>query len=189
MLSPLPRYLSASCCVLAGHVQNRDDTGFVEKVTEDLSTLKRQIKDFCHINHLGATTCLNTAVLMTNPDGGRSLMVEERDHLLSLWGPDPVHPRPEGYNLLATNILALLKGESESAASPLSWQPSESAGKRTGPWQCGNTNTCSEATVDPTGATGGEDGGGSAATEHGIAELQSGTSNRLRSSYFYMIQP
>ena len=43
--------------------------------------------------------------------------------------------------------------------------------------------------MDPTGATGGEDGGGSAATEHGIAELQSGTSIRLRSSYFYMIQP
>ena len=34
--------------------------------------------------------------------------------------------------------------------------------------------------MDPTGATGGEDGGGSAATEHGIAELQSGTCNRLR---------
>ena len=117
MLSPLPRYLSASCCMLAGHVQNRDDTGFVEKVTEDLSTLKRQIKDFCHINHLGATTCLNTAVLMTNPDGGRSLRMEERDHLLSLWGPDPVHPRPEGYKLLATNILALLEGESDPAES------------------------------------------------------------------------
>ena len=83
-------------------------------MTEDLTTLKRQIKDFCHINHLGATTCLNTAVLMTNPEGGRSLIVEDREQLLSLWGPDPVHPRPEGYNLLATNILALLKGKSGS---------------------------------------------------------------------------
>ena len=43
--------------------------------------------------------------------------------------------------------------------------------------------------MDPTGATGGEDGGGSAATEHGVVELQSGTSNHLRPSYFYMIQP
>ena len=42
-------------------------------------------------------------------------MVEDRERLLSLWGPDPVHPRPEGYNLLATNVLALLKGETGSA--------------------------------------------------------------------------
>ena len=96
MLSPLPRYLSASCCGLTGHVQNRDDTDFVEKVTEDLTTLKRQIKDFCHISHLRATTCLNTAVLMINPEVGCGLMVEDRERLLSLWGPDPVHPRRKG---------------------------------------------------------------------------------------------
>ena len=46
-----------------------------------------------------------------------------------------------------------------------------------------------KATVDLTGATGGEDGGGSAATERGVVELQSGTRNHLCPSSFYMIQP
>ena len=110
ILSPLPRFLTASCCDGPGHVKNRDDTEFGEKLLDDLVVLKRQIKDFCHINHLGGISSLNTAVLMSGVEGGRKLAAEERQALEAIWGPDPVHPSQGGYQRLATNLMGRLQG-------------------------------------------------------------------------------
>ena len=117
VLSPLPRYLTGSCCSDAGHVSNRDNTDFGERLMEDLTVLKRQIKDFCHLNHLGGVSCLNSAVLMANSSGGRQLADEERELLVANWGPDPVHPGKGGYLKLATNLLSLIQGNAASADS------------------------------------------------------------------------
>ena len=117
VLSPLPRYLTGSCCSGAGHVSNRDNTDFGERLMEDLTVLKRQIKDFCHLNHLGGVTCLNSAVLMANISGGRQLADEERELLVANWGPDPVHPGKGGYLKLATNLLSRIQGNAASAVS------------------------------------------------------------------------
>ena len=87
ILSPLPRFLTASCCSGAGQVKNRDDTDFGEKLMDDLVVLKRQIKDFCHINHLGGISSLNTAVLMSGMEGGRKLAAEEREELVASGDP------------------------------------------------------------------------------------------------------
>ena len=84
---------------------------------EDLTVLKRQIKDFCHLNHLGGVTCLNSAVLMANRAGGRQLADEERELLVANWGPDPVHPGKGGYLKLATNLLGRIQGNAASAVS------------------------------------------------------------------------
>ena len=71
ILSPLPRFLTASCCDGPGHVKNRDDTEFGEKLLDDLVVLKRQIKDFCHINHLGgiSSLTLRSSCLVWREDG------------------------------------------------------------------------------------------------------------------------
>ena len=63
-------------CDGSGHVKNRDDTDFGEKLLDDLVVLKRQIKDFCRINRLGGISSLNTAVLMSGMKGGRKLAGE-----------------------------------------------------------------------------------------------------------------
>ena len=39
ILSPLPWYLTASCCGVAVHVSNYDNTDFGEKTTDDLAML------------------------------------------------------------------------------------------------------------------------------------------------------
>ena len=110
ILSPLPRFLTAICCGGAGHVKNRDDTDFGEKLLDDLVVLKQKIKDFCHINHLGGISSLNTAVLMSGMEGGQKLAAEERQELEAIWGPDPVHPCQDGYQRLATNLMGRLQG-------------------------------------------------------------------------------
>ena len=98
-------------------MSNRDNTDFGERLMEDLTVLKRQIKDFCHLNHLGGVTCLNSAVLMANISGGRQLADEERELLVANWGPDPVHPGKGGYVKLATNLLSRIQGNAASAVS------------------------------------------------------------------------
>ena len=96
---------------------------------EDLTVLKHQIKDFCHINHLGGITCLNSAVLMTNLSGGRQLAEEERELLVAAWGPDPVHPCKVGYHKLAANLMSRIQGSAPTADSG-GWQHQPVAKRR-----------------------------------------------------------
>ncbi len=90
-LSPLPRYLYSPCCPRLDHWPNRREEGFEETLRKSLMECRGYYKDFFFTNGLKNVTVLNPGLEVPSED----------DTGLQLWGPDPVHPLPEGYGRIA----------------------------------------------------------------------------------------
>jgi hypothetical protein len=93
-LSPLPRYLYMSCCPRLDHAPNIREDGFEERMRKSLSECRGFYKDFFFTSGLKNVTVLNPGVEVPCED----------ESGLQLWGPDPVHPLPEGYERIADLI-------------------------------------------------------------------------------------
>jgi hypothetical protein len=87
-LSPLPRYLYSGCCTREDHAPNRLQDGFEEELRKALMVCRGFYKDFFFTSGFRNITVLNPG--LETP--------QEDETGLQLWGPDPVHPLPEGYS-------------------------------------------------------------------------------------------
>jgi hypothetical protein len=90
-LSPLPRYLYKSCCPRLDHAPNIREVGFGERMRRSITECRGFYKDFFFTSGFKNVTVLNP---------GMEVPCEDESGL-QLWGPDPVHPLPEGYERIA----------------------------------------------------------------------------------------
>jgi hypothetical protein len=86
-LNPIPRYLYRSCCERLDHAPNRTGEDFEAELRKNLMDCRSHYKDF-----LFTSGCKNFSII--NP--GLCVPREDEDGN-QLRGPDPVHPREEGY--------------------------------------------------------------------------------------------
>jgi hypothetical protein len=94
-LSPLPRYLYASCCDREDHVSNKDEDDFAEKLRKNLGECRDWIKDFLFTSDLRGCKILNP---------GKEIPVREEGETV-FWGDDPIHPTYEGYNRIIDAVV------------------------------------------------------------------------------------
>jgi hypothetical protein len=94
-LSPLPRYLYVSCCRREDHAPNTREDGFEDSLRRSLGECRNFYKDFFFTSGFKNVTVLNPGLEVPSED----------ETGLQLWGPDPVHPLPEGYARIADLLL------------------------------------------------------------------------------------
>jgi hypothetical protein len=93
-LTPMPRYLYVNCCVRADHAPNRLEDSFEENIRKSLADCRSFYKDFLFTSGLKHFNIVNPGICVPQED-------EEGNQL---WGPDPVHPRHEGYGRIVDYI-------------------------------------------------------------------------------------
>jgi hypothetical protein len=105
LLSPLPRYWAKGCCDDEEHIRNRCEPTYEDDIFEGLDRLRRQCKNFAHMNKIGSCNVVSTAQLMCGHLGSRSTPSETRSTLKAKWGQDAVHGADCCYTDLAANIV------------------------------------------------------------------------------------
>ena len=95
VVTPLPRYVTAACCDDKDHVPNRRSANFCGDIRDELSVLKRHLRDYLFVSGMRDVVVVDPNISV------RSLAATE------IWGADPVHPRPEIYAAIAADLLNL----------------------------------------------------------------------------------
>ena len=95
IFSPLPRYVKDGCCEAEGHIPNRADPDFYQKLKQDLTDCSLNIKDFLF------TAGMRNGRVMDPQRNLRGMSVA------LTWGNDPVHPKEEVYDSLAEGMVAV----------------------------------------------------------------------------------
>jgi uncharacterized membrane protein YgcG len=91
-IGPLPRYVTGSCCLEAGHVANRLQRGFLDTVLASLEDVHRSTRDFLFMEGMRHARVMNPWV------GLRSTSPS------NIWGEDPVYIKKEVMTLLAEGV-------------------------------------------------------------------------------------
>jgi len=130
LLAPLPRYLVQGCCPDKDHIPNRSEEGYEDLIFTGVDNLRRQCKNFLHMNKVTDCITLNTAQLICSTSGARTTPENVRGELKMSWGPDPVHASVDCYTRLAKNIRTLCE-ERAALAKTADRRPNlEGASKR-----------------------------------------------------------
>jgi hypothetical protein len=93
--SPLPRYTAGSCCGDQEHVKNRGRPGFEANLICELKSVAENLRDFMFTSGYKLFKVLDPNV------SWRGKQKEE------IWGDDPVHPKEEGYKLMAQGVIII----------------------------------------------------------------------------------
>jgi hypothetical protein len=104
VLTPLPRYLWNRCCSNPDHISNSERVSFASEMGKGLRDLTVNIRNMIFMRKLKGVSVLNTVeALGIVPSQNGDAM--EIDKILALWAPDPVHPTPATYRILAKKIV------------------------------------------------------------------------------------
>jgi hypothetical protein len=89
---PLPRYLLEKCCTDPSHFSNKYDTDYESNMRAALANIADWMKSMCEMRRL-------KNVVIYNPMEPLGLLDDDADeeHILQLWGTDPVHPTEAAY--------------------------------------------------------------------------------------------
>jgi hypothetical protein len=90
VLVPIPRYLYAPCCSDIEHVPNMESENHVEKLLEGLDATHMLWHGMLFREKIPNVKVCNVGKVISEK---------------ALWGSDPVHPSPEGYNAVSKFIL------------------------------------------------------------------------------------
>jgi hypothetical protein len=90
ILVPIPRYLYAPCCSDIEHVPNMESENHVEKLLEGLDATHRLWRGMLFREKIPNVKVCNV---------GKAIAEK------ALWGSDPVHPSPDGYNVVSKFVL------------------------------------------------------------------------------------
>jgi hypothetical protein len=97
ILSPLPRYLTRSCCTDSEHAPNRGEEGFRKKIISSAERLRKSIRDQLLESGVRNFKVYNPLWLIAGPKTSDEALQQLID---DLWGEDPVHPSRTGYKRL-----------------------------------------------------------------------------------------
>ena len=110
IISPLTRYIMGKCCPDPEHITNYDAVEYARDMARGLKDIKNWIAEFAYTKRIqnfiviNPVKCLGTA---------KPLGSEEVEELVKLWGRDPVHMAPAGYEKLATSILDIINADTQ----------------------------------------------------------------------------
>jgi hypothetical protein len=99
IISPLPRYI-IPCCGDSGHITNRGEDDFKQKMCADLGEFKKSLKDLIFGKKIRNFKVLDPLDLMYGGYGDS----DERPKK-GFWKNDPVHPTSAGYENLVNGII------------------------------------------------------------------------------------
>jgi hypothetical protein len=103
LITPLPRYLAASCCDDRLHTTNRNDPYFKQRLTTGLEEVRKNVKDFLYYEGRRNVKVMDPAVDIRGLEDGQT------------WEDDPIHLTPAAYSKLAEGII---KMSSSGAGGP-----------------------------------------------------------------------
>ncbi len=115
---PLLRYLFDKCCTDPLHITNKGEQGYeraMQDILEEMASWMVSMADMRRIKD----------VIVYNPMVPLGILDDEADeeHILRLWGSDPVHPTDEAYEAIAehlrdTIVSAVVEQKMKSANEP-----------------------------------------------------------------------
>jgi hypothetical protein len=97
IISPLPRYVSMSCCDDPSHLSNRSDEDFFRTLMGDLHKVRRLLKQ-----KLPKASVLDGMELVC---GSSYNMQKAETQAVVGWATDPVHPNAHIYAKMALNLI------------------------------------------------------------------------------------
>ena len=106
LLAPMPRYLMAGCCTDKDHIPNMAEAGYEDVIFSGVDNIRRQCKNFMHMNKVSDCTTINTGQMICSSEGARTTPDNIKEELKAIWGPDPVHASGDCYARLAKNLLS-----------------------------------------------------------------------------------
>jgi hypothetical protein len=104
ILSPLPRYFAAPCCLKEGHCINFKDTGYRKEMLEDLRRARHVIEDTLKDQKVGSIKVVSTGSMIGLFDSRPDI-----DAALEVMGNDPVHLSLEGYRKIGDSVTGLIE--------------------------------------------------------------------------------
>ncbi len=95
----LPRYLFDKCYTNPLHITKKGDDGYEHAMRDILEEMASWMASMAEMRHLKNVTIYNPMVPL-------GLLDDEADeeHILRLWGSDPVHPTDETYEAIAHHL-------------------------------------------------------------------------------------
>jgi hypothetical protein len=103
LCSPLPRYLTASCCEEPGHMPNRKSRTFEHQLQSDL---KETAENFCGFLFTSGNKLIKVLDPTVSWRGKESTYV---------WEDDPIHPSEAAYGLMAEGVITILRSMESGA--------------------------------------------------------------------------
>jgi hypothetical protein len=96
---PLPRYLFDKCCTSPLHITNKGEDGYERAMRDILEEMASWMASMADMRRLKNVSIYNPMVPL-------GLLDDEADeeHILRLWGSDPVHPTDEAYEAIALHL-------------------------------------------------------------------------------------
>jgi hypothetical protein len=92
MMSPLPRFVTGSCCKDPEHMGNRKAPEFFAHMKEDLARTVRVLKEFMHNDDYQNIRVMDPWVGLRHLQPG------------IIWGEDPVHVKPEHFKKMVEGV-------------------------------------------------------------------------------------
>jgi hypothetical protein len=102
MIMPLPRYVTAGCCLDPGHCSNRRFQDFKQHMLNSLDMMRRNFKDFLYFAGLHNIKVLDPCMDIRG--------LEDNE----IWGEDPVHPLLLVYTRIVTGIVKMMNAMAEN---------------------------------------------------------------------------
>jgi len=98
---PLPRYVTGSCCEDPEHIPNRREASYYGNIKEGLAVLNRTFRDYLFVMGMRDTIMVDPLITI------RGMAMKE------IWGEDPIHPKPEVYRKLASDLETILEARGQ----------------------------------------------------------------------------
>jgi hypothetical protein len=114
VMTPLPRYLWGACCAEAEHAPNVNNTDHVDQMLASLTAIQRQWRGMVFRDNIQDVKIINCGAQIKDK---------------TWWADDHVHPLPQAYQHLATNIVSGMSNQVNTADDDPS-ADSTLAGKR-----------------------------------------------------------
>jgi hypothetical protein len=102
LITPLPRYVVAGCCLNPEHCLNRRFQDFKQHTLNSLDMMRRNFKDFLYFAGMRSVKVLDPCMDI------RGMEDDE------VWGTDPIHRQPLVYSKIVTGVVKMTNNMAES---------------------------------------------------------------------------
>jgi hypothetical protein len=102
LVTPLPRYVTAGCCLNPDHCSNRRYQDFKQHMLNTLEMFRKNFKDFLYYEGMKSIRVMDPCMDIRG--------LEDSD----IWGADPVHPLPLVYAKMVGGVIKMTNAMAEN---------------------------------------------------------------------------